>query len=581
MNITKVLNHSNDSNVDGRSERIATNNLVTNTSSCVSLISSPANSELYACQFSTWYPIFSQLDQNEERDEEEHRYRHSKVRRIRQAGTSKRNNVTIPSIIIKELPANFLNYLLSDGITLPIGAAKLSSFATVKKAKKKEKSSDYYVDSDDDSTAGIVWSDDDSDNVECQQQQGRQQRRLQESELSSSSEYFHFPKLNHQIQSSIQLLGGRGKKNSKACGMVFGCGIIPKLNWSTPKDAIWINNNSLRCKTAGDVYLLLKSSDFCYHDIQSIITQQHQKQKPEEERQQKQQESLSESRVALGEHSAEAMTLESHSSSTTFNCLNLKLELALRQYISNINPSMEFRCFVKCNRLLAISQRHHTQYFQYLKSEKLQLKALIFDFFTDYIQNNFSKVFERLDNNWLMDRGDGASLRAVIQNYVMDIFIVEEEIEGEGETESLSLPALSSERKFRVVYLLDFNIWGPTTDSLLFEWEELDAFDIGDHCDFHDLNNSGVGSGSAGEDDHDLLEFHHDMYDGVELPFFRIVETENQVHQDPLASYRAPIDTVELATKLGGFGLNPDSFMDALRKQCAKPSELSSASDSD
>jgi hypothetical protein len=56
--------------------------------------------------------------------------------------------------------------------------------------------------------------------------------------------------------------------------------------------------------------------------------------------------------------------------------------------------------------------------------------------------------------------------------------------------------------------------------------------------------------------------------DVEEDPHFRIVETNNQVRQDPLASYRAPIDTVNLASMTGGDVTQFEDFM----KQCQKPS---------
>ena len=85
-------------------------------------------------------------------------------------------------------------------------------------------------------------------------------------------------------------------------------------------------------------------------------------------------------------------------------------------------------------------------------------------------------------------------------------------------------------------WILDFNVWARTTDSLLFEWSELVTLDV--------------------EDD----------------PHVRIVETANEVRQDPLASYRAPIDAVDLASMTGGDATQFEEFM----KQCQKPSELDS-----
>lgn len=78
------------------------------------------------------------------------------------------------------------------------------------------------------------------------------------------------------------------------------------------------------------------------------------------------------------------------------------------------------------------------------------------------------------------------------------------------------------------VWLVDFNVYHSTTDSLLFEWPELADFE-GSH------------------------------------PEFRILEVEKEVRADPLASYRAPIDAVELAS-----GREFDKFTE----QCVKPSKI-------
>ena len=121
-----------------------------------------------------------------------------------------------------------------------------------------------------------------------------------------------------------------------------------------------------------------------------------------------------------------------------------------------------------------------------------RIRDQLLDFFEDTIRDRFAN--------------------GTISNYVVDVYM---------------------DQKQRV-WILDFNIWAKSTDSLLFEWSELLTLDL--------------------EDD----------------PHFRIVETENEVRQDPLASYRAPIDTVNLAGMTGGEAKQFEEFM----KQCRKPSEL-------
>jgi len=147
---------------------------------------------------------------------------------------------------------------------------------------------------------------------------------------------------------------------------------------------------------------------------------------------------------------------------------------------------MEFRCFVKDNEIVAASQRDVTQCYPFLKEERQETLNLLLIFFQDHVRNRFS---------------GGA-----ITQYVMDVYV---------------------DRRSRV-WLLDFNIFNPTTDSLLFEWSELDEI------------------GSTG-------------------PELRIVQVEKEVRTDPLSSYRAPIDTVQLAS-----GQDFDSF----KNLCVKPSKL-------
>lgn len=61
-----------------------------------------------------------------------------------------------------------------------------------------------------------------------------------------------FPELEAAIAAAIEEQGG-------AC--------FPKLNWSAPKDAGWVLGGSLKCTSARDVLLLLKSSDNVAHDL--------------------------------------------------------------------------------------------------------------------------------------------------------------------------------------------------------------------------------------------------------------------------------------------------------------------------
>ena len=338
--------------------------------------------QVLQCQFSSWYPTFSHLEGR------------------------KRKNVTIKSVIIMDLPEDLQDFLVSDGVEMPVDAQKLSSLGHG---------------CDD-------WSSDEED------------ERSQENEDTQQAvvRNYSFPKLTEDIARAIQTLEGS---------------VMPKLNWSAPKDAAWVNGGSLKCTTPGDVYLLVKSSDFCLHDVLRQSWEECEDYDPSQSRP--------------------------------------KLELVLRKWC-NLHPSMEFRCFIRGHEMIAISQRNHTQHYAHLLQDQRRIQAALLSFFDDTIRNRFA---------------DGQ-----IPNYVMDVY-------------------LDQKNK---VWLLDFNLWARSTDSLLFEWSELIIMDADDE------------------------------------PQFRLVETANQVRQDPLASYRAPIDTLNLASLTGGTSKNFEDFM----KRCQQESLL-------
>ena len=69
----------------------------------------------------------------------------------------------------------------------------------------------------------------------------------------ASNEQKSFPEFSEEVQRQIVNFGGE---------------VFIKLNWSCPKDATWMGlNNSLRCSSLSQIYLLLKSSDFIAHDL--------------------------------------------------------------------------------------------------------------------------------------------------------------------------------------------------------------------------------------------------------------------------------------------------------------------------
>lgn len=122
--------------------------------------------------------------------------------------------------------------------------------------------------------------------------------------------------------------------------------IFIKTNWSSPVDAMWVApTKTLKCKTLEEVYLLLKSSDRIAKDLNTI------------------------------------KTMRNSDNSLPF-CLVLK-----RWW--DINPCMEFRCFVLDNELIAISQRDISQYHSSNESEKYSIQTDIKSLFSERIKGRF------------------------------------------------------------------------------------------------------------------------------------------------------------------------------------------------
>lgn len=185
---------------------------------------------------------------------------------------------------------------------------------------------------------------------------------------------------NKEIENAISVLGGS---------------VFPKLNFSAPQDARWIGfNYSLKSTSPGDIYLLLKSSCFITHDLCTPFKD----------------------------------CVDKDEVDTSVNYC-----LVLREWM-DINPAHEFRCFVKDQELVGISQRDVTQSFSSVVQDNHNIRHDIIQFWNERIKDKFSLV-----------------------NYTFDVY----------------RPAR------RKVILIDFNPFGVTTDSLLFQWHE---FRVTERC---------------------------------------------------------------------------------------------------
>ncbi|KAM0955542.1 hypothetical protein ACFX2A_024413 [Malus domestica] len=196
-----------------------------------------------------------------------------------------------------------------------------------------------------------------------------------------------FPELELEIKESIESLGGS---------------VFPKLNWSAPKDSAWISTTgSLRCSSFSEIALLLRSSDSLVHDLC---------------------------------HAYDSCSDKTSSRPRSFF-------LALRKWYQSLKPEMEFRCFVRNQNLVGISQREVTTCYPALIEKKDSLQALIEDFFLDNLMSRFES-----------------------ENYTFDVYVTKDDR----------------------VKVVDFNPWGAFTLPLLYTWEELDQThsEQGDGVDF-------------------------------------------------------------------------------------------------
>ena len=134
---------------------------------------------------------------------------------------------TIKSRIL-DLSPEFIAYLHQDEFFLPPGA-KLQPI------RRR-----HY---DDDSSSSSGWSSNGDDAYE------RPEIDSNSDESASLPEFNEIP----QVRAIIDELGGA---------------VLPKMNWSSPKDATWITcTGTMKCVTPCDVILLLKASEFIQHDL--------------------------------------------------------------------------------------------------------------------------------------------------------------------------------------------------------------------------------------------------------------------------------------------------------------------------
>ncbi|KAL9936687.1 hypothetical protein V8E36_004755 [Tilletia maclaganii] len=242
-----------------------------------------------------------------------------------------------------------------------------------------------------------------------------------------------FPRLHSRLQELIQ----------KYDGAVF-----PKLNWSAPRDAAWIvPGATLRCTSAQDIYLLLKSSDFVATDI-------------------------AQARELYLPAQASSITVDLEAASTAHassaqSLPPLPLILVIKQHYA-FPTSHEFRCFVHRRRLIALSQRDTATAFPHLLPARTRrkIRKLVHGFWREHLdlpppspsQEERQQQDPGLTNLSISDSptssGPLHSPTALLRDYVFDVYLT---------------------RDMSRVFLVDLAPWGTArTDPLLWNWDELE-----------------------------------------------------------------------------------------------------------
>ncbi|KAH4930519.1 cell division cycle protein [Parastagonospora nodorum] len=257
-----------------------------------------------------------------------------------------RYRAVTPKARLVPLPAAFLDYLRSDGIILPLEDGDNPTWS--------------------DNDSGIFSGADNND----------------EDDEAAADPSVDWRDTHEAIERTIEELGGK---------------VAPKLNWSAPKDATWMNaTNSMECRTPNDIYLLLKSSDFVTHDL--------------------------------------AHAFDDTADQSSEDDQEIPYHLVLRKWIT-LNPSVEFRCFVRDRRLIALCQRD-LNHFDFLFNMQDKLRNAVQDFFELRLRNTFPDP-----------------------NFTFDVYV----------------PPPHDK-----VWLVDVNPWALRTDPLLFSWMELLTMDVPD-----------------------------------------------------------------------------------------------------
>eukprot|EP01016_Furgasonia_blochmanni_P005368 TRINITY_DN12082_c0_g2_i5.p1 TRINITY_DN12082_c0_g2~~TRINITY_DN12082_c0_g2_i5.p1 ORF type:complete len:357 (+),score=44.07 TRINITY_DN12082_c0_g2_i5:200-1270(+) len=171
-----------------------------------------------------------------------------------------------------------------------------------------------------------------------------------------------------------------------------------------------------------------------------------------------------------------------------------KLELVLRRWYA-IQHSGEFRCFIKDSGLIAITQRKCAAYFPFLAEMEQAIKEMILNFFEQSVKDH---LFE--------------------PTCIMDVYVEKKTSNGTYK-----------------VWLVDFNPWVAFTETLLFDWKELNEIET----------------------------TNRDKFKNVANIQFRYVKDHGSIMYEDFQDFKTPLEFLEGPEKYQ----NVNTFMEMLKKK--------------
>ena len=259
-----------------------------------------------------------------------------------------------------------------------------------------------------------------------------------------------FAGLVSQIDDAIAKLGGS---------------VLARLNWSSPRDATWMNPfRTMRCTNADEVILMIKASDRIASDLYDPATSAAAAAS-----------TLPCSSSPPRASAADGPSPQGHASSPASG-----LVLNLRKWY-DFQRSRELRCFVLRRRLVAVCQRYGNENAETMRNAPDSVLRAVRQFYADVVMPRVALPSFAFDVHLSAPRGgdQGGALEATQENASSGPRRHDAEGGGGGVGEgaevgvegSLAHDTWSGSR----VTLIDVNPCAATTNPGLFSWEELSA----------------------------------------------------------------------------------------------------------